>query len=158
MANEQSEANVVNTRPTAGFWLLIGLGYAVCLGLGLAFPMLGRMTARLNLLVNMLGYILAGLAMIGAAFFLSLMICRVRLPYVWWMHRILGQDVSEFDGVFFVGGNVDRLSSQARSKVFSADDALSRWDIVFGVMIFALTLVHGAVAYVSHAALRMMLT
>ena len=106
-------------------------------------------------LSSVLGYILAGLAMIGASFSLALMICRVKLPYVWWMHRILGQDVSEFDGVFFVGGNVDRLSSAARSKVFSADDALSRWDIVFGVMIFGLTLVHGGAAYASHALLKM---
>jgi hypothetical protein len=155
MQNERSDESAAIPRPSLLFWVLVGIAYAVCLGLGLAFPMLGRMTARLNLLVNMLGYILAGLAMIGASFFLALMICRMKLPYVWWMHRILGQDVSEFDGVFFVGGSVDRLSSQARSKVFSADDALSRWDIIFGVMIFGLTLVHGGAAYVSHALLKM---
>src|SRR5262245_54545325 len=155
MENERPDAPTVHPRPSILFWVLVGLAYAVCLGLGLAFPMLGRTTAKLNLLVNMLGYILAGLAMIGASFFLALMICRLKLPYVWWMHRVLGEDVSEFDGVFFVGGNVDRLSSSARSKVFSADDALSRWDIIFGVMNVVLILIHGGLAYGAHTLLKM---
>jgi len=153
-----SEQAWVGARPTSVlFWLLLGLAYVVLLGLGLTFPMLGRMSGRLNMLLNMLGYILAGVAMIGASFFLALMISRVKLPYVWWMHRVLGENVSEFDGIFFVGGDVKRLSKEAQKKVFSAEDALSRWDIIFGVMMTVLILAHGAAAYASHAFLKMMM-
>ena len=152
-----AEAARPEGQPSALFWLLLGVTYAVLLALGLAFPLLGRMTARLNMLVNMLGYILAGLAMIGASFFLALMICRVKLPYVWWMHRILGEDVSEFEGVFFVGTSVKRLSASAQKKVFSAEDTMSRWDILFGVLTSGLILLHGAAAYASHALLKMLL-
>ena len=67
-------------RPSLGFWLGMAAGYAPLLALGLVLPLLGRLTERPNFLVNMLGYALAALAMIGAASLLALMICRVRLP------------------------------------------------------------------------------
>src|SRR5262249_23973982 len=130
-------------RPPLRFWLGLSLAYLVLVALGLVFPVLGRATGRLTLWVNMLGYVLSGIAMIGAAFCLSLMICRVRLPYVWWLHRVQGLDVSEYDGVYFVGGSVDGVSEGARSKVFSADDARSRWDITFGVITTVLAVLHG---------------
>lgn len=143
--------------PTWRFWLPMGLAYALLLGLGLTLPLLGRATPRLNMLMNMLGYVLSGLTMLGASFFLALMICRVALPGVWWLQRVRGVDVSEFDGVYFVGGSVKRLSDSARSRVFSADDKMNRWDITFGILITGLTLAHGAAAFVSHAVLTALL-
>lgn len=150
-------ADALESTPTWRFWLFMGLAYALLLGLGLTLPLLGRATVRLNMLVNMLGYVLSGLAMLGASFLLALMVCRVALPGVWWLQRVRGVDVSEFDGVYFVGGSVKRLSEGARSRVFSADDKMSRWDITFGILITGLTLIHGAAAFVSHAVLSALL-
>jgi hypothetical protein len=147
----------LETAPTWRFWLPMGTAYALLLGVGLVLPLLGRTTSRLNLLVNMLGYVLSGLAMLAASLFLALMICRVALPGAWWLQRVRGVEVSEFDGVYFIGGRVKRLSDGARSKVFSAEDRLSRWDIAFGILVTVLTLAHGAVAFASHAILTVLL-
>jgi hypothetical protein len=140
-------------RPSLRFSLGMTAGYAPLLALGLLLPLLGRLSGRPNFLVNMLGYALATLVMIGASFLLALMICRVRLPYVWWMHRVLGKDVKEFQGIFFVGGSVERLSEQEHNAVFSADEGMQRWDIVFGLLTLALAVPHGIAAIVARSLL-----
>ncbi len=140
-------------RPSLRFWLGMAAGYAPLLALGLLLPLLGRLTERPNFIVNMLGYALSTLAMIGASFLLALLICRVRLPYVWWMQRVLGKDVNEFQGIFFVGGAVEGLSEQEQNAVFSADEKMQRWDIVFGLLILALAVPHGIAAIGARALL-----
>ncbi len=140
-------------RPSAGFWIGTGAGWAVLVALGLVLPLLGRLSTHPNFLLNMLGYALAALAMICAAALLALMICRVRLPQAWWMHRVLGRNVNEFQGLFFVGGRIEGLSEQAHNAVFSAEEHMHRWDIAFGLTTMVLIFPHGGAAILARSLL-----
>jgi hypothetical protein len=120
--------------------------YAPLVALGLVLPLLGRLTERPNFLVNMLGFALAALAMIGASALLALTICRVRLPYVWWVHRVRGVAVNELEGIFFVGGSIEGISEKVHNAVFSPEETMHRWDIAFGLLVLALLVPHGIAA------------
>ena len=125
------------------FWVIGSLVYAATAAAGLgiagAIPLLSQPSGLLLVPI----YAVALAVLVGAAFVLTLMIARLVFPRYWWLGQVLGQDVFEVQGVFFVGLRLSRLPSKVRRLLFGAGERLRRWDAAFGLIWLLLIVLHG---------------
>jgi tetratricopeptide (TPR) repeat protein len=87
-------------------------------------------------------YALAGCAIVAATFMACLIASKALFPQYWWMGQVLGQDIFEFDGVYFVGVRLSRVPNRLQRILFSADERFRWWDMMFGLMFLVLLVPH----------------
>ncbi len=139
------------------FWWIASLSYAATLLAGLLLPA-GTVLARQGSWTNLiLFYGLTAVAMGIAAFLLTLMSSRLLFPQYWWLGQVLGEDVYELHGVYFVGVRLSRVPSRLQRLVFGANEKFRRWDLAFGLIWLLLVTGHGLAALTSHRMLQIYL-
>jgi len=139
------------------FWWIASLSYAAALLAGLLLPagtILVRQGSWTNLIVF---YGLTAVAMGIAAFLLTLMSSRILFPQYWWIGQVLGEDVYELHGVYFVGVRLSRVPSRLQRLIFGANEKFRRWDLAFGLVWLVLVIGHGLGAMTSHRMLELYL-
>lgn len=126
------------------FWLVTLPLYAVLLAAGLAAPglVIWRGEPMQWADFALLG---GGVALlVVATLLLTFLLARLLMPVYWWLSQVKGEDVFEFDGVYFIGLRVDpeRVPNRVQRMVFSADEGMRRWNLWFGVLFLVLLLPH----------------
>src|SRR5262245_24752603 len=74
-------------------------------------------------------YIMTGFGILLATFMACLMASKLLFPQYWWMGQVLGQDIFEFDGVYFVGLRLSRVPTRIQRILFNPDDRFRWWDM-----------------------------
>ncbi|HEX7926999.1 MAG TPA: tetratricopeptide repeat protein, partial [bacterium] len=124
------------------FWLISG---AVYLGF-----LLGHLLLPVAALWNRQGFtvftgilvVLTALAIFLSTFMVCLMAGKLLFPQYWWMGQVLGQDIFEFDGVYFVGVRLSRVPTRIQRILFNADERFRWWDLMFGLMFLVVLVPH----------------
>jgi hypothetical protein len=125
------------------FWFVAPLFYLGTLAVGLVIP------ATLVLMHHPSGlrvatmYTLTALVLGLAAAILALMVAKVLFPNFWWLGQVMGQDVYELQGVYFVGLRLSRVPVRLQRLVFGAGEKFRRWDVAFGLIWLLLIGMHG---------------
>ena len=125
------------------FWVIAPLIYASTLAAGLAAPAVIVFLRQPSPLQVGLLYSFALLTLAGASFALTLMAARLLFPHYWWLGQVLGEDVYELEGVYFVGVRVSQVPDRLQRMVFGAGEKFRRWDVAFGLIWLLLLVVHG---------------
>ncbi len=131
------------------FWLGTVFVYIVLLGLGFGLPVLGLLDRGAAGLAGSMN-LLAGAALLVAPIALGLMVAKLLFPDYWWAGQILGRDVYQFDGVFFVGVRATRQRSRLYRLLFGVDERMRRWDVVFGLLLLVLIFPHLLGGFTAH--------
>jgi tetratricopeptide (TPR) repeat protein len=139
------------------FWIAAPLIYAGTVAGGLVIPATIAFMHHPSLLRVGSLYALALVILAGAAFTLTLMAARLLFPSYWWLGQVMGQDVYELQGVYFIGIRLTRVPARLQRLVFGADEKFRRWDIAFGLIWLLLILIHGLAASTSRREIEGML-
>ncbi len=124
------------------FWLISLAIYAGFLATELLLPVAALWNRQGLTTLTILFYSLIAVAIVCATFMACLMAAKALLPQYWWMGQILGQDIFEFEGVYFVGLRLSRVPNRIQRLLFSPDERLRWWDIMFGLMFLVLLVPH----------------
>ena len=87
-------------------------------------------------------YILAILMMVLASIFFCLIWSRLLFPKYWWMGQVVGKDVFEYEGIYFLGLRLSRIPTRLQRMLFGVDDQMRNWDLVYGVMVLIMLAPH----------------
>jgi hypothetical protein len=124
------------------FWLISFALYAGFLATQLLLPV-AALWNRQGLDALAIGlYVLTAVAICFATALACLMAAKALFPQYWWMGQILGQDIFEFDGVYFLGLRLSRVPSRLQRLLFGADERFRWWDMMFGLMFLVLLVPH----------------
>lgn len=136
------------------FWWIAPLLYICTLTMGLLLPGGTILTGQGGWLTLILWYGLTAAVMAFAAFMLTLMASKVLFPHYWWLGQVLGEDVYELEGVYFVGVRLARVPTRLQRLVFGAGERFRRWDLAFGLIWLLLVIAHGMGAMTADRALE----
>ena len=125
------------------FWAIAPSIYAGTLAAGLAAPGAIALLRQPGTVKVGLLYAFALLAWAGASFVLTLMVSRLLFPHYWWLGQVVGEDVYELQGVFFVGVRMAQVPDRLQRMVFGAGEKFRRWDAAFGLIWLLLIVMHG---------------
>jgi tetratricopeptide (TPR) repeat protein len=132
------------------FWLIGGGVYLGFLAAQLLLPMIALWNRQgLDTLAVAL-FVLTAAAVVLATFTACLMASKALFPQYWWMGQVLGQDIFQFDGVYFIGLRLSRVPSRLQRLLFGADEQFRRWDMLFGLMFLVLLVPHTLAAVTAY--------
>ena len=77
-----------------------------------------------------------------AALMLGLIFVRSIFPQYWWEGQVAGNDVFEFDGVYFKGLRLTRIPNRLQRILFGVDERMRKWDLLFGLFFLVLMAPH----------------
>ena len=123
-------------------WALPGILYVFFMAIGLGLPWLVILKRQPIQFFDLLLYAGAILALVAAVFMMTLIFARILFPTYWWLGQIVGKDVFEYDGVYFMGLRLSRIPNRIQRILFGVDDQMRRWDLVYGVMFLVLLVPH----------------
>jgi len=138
------------------WWISLAI-YAAALAAGLLLPGVILVIHQPNFLQGFLIYSATALIMGSAALCLTLMLARVLFPEFWWIGQVLGQDVFEIQGVYFMGLRLTRVPDRLQRLLFGVGEKFRRWDAAFGIAWLLLLILHGLSAIASQQALSSLL-
>lgn len=139
------------------FWWIVLSLYAAALAAGLMTPGLILLIPQPGFLDQFLVYGLSAVFMAGAALCLTLVCARVLFPQFWWIGQVLGRDIFEIQGVYFMGLRLTRVPDRLQRLVFGVGEKFRRWDAAFGAAWLLLAILHGMGAVTSQLALSSLL-
>ena len=120
------------------FWLLSVPSYVFLLAAGLGAPALVIMKRAPLQMTDVLIYGGATAALVGATILLTLIFAKIFFPAYWWLGQVVGQDVFEFEGVYFLGLRLTRVPTRLQRMLFGMDDQIRTWDLVYGLLFLVL--------------------
>lgn len=123
-------------------WVVPGVLYVLFMAIGLGGPWLVILKRQPLQIIDLLIYAGAVVALVGAVFVLTIIVARIFFPTYWWLGQVVGKDVFEFDGVYFMGLRLSRIPTRVQRILFGVDDQMRRWDLVYGVVFMVLLVPH----------------
>lgn len=139
------------------FWWISLSVYGAALAAGLLLPGAMLLIHQPTFAQWLLVYGLTALVLGTAALCLTLMLARVLFPEFWWIGQVLGRDVFEIQGVYFMGLRLTRVPDRLQRLVFGVGEKFRRWDAAFGAAWLLLAILHGLGAVTSQQALATLL-
>ncbi len=138
------------------WWIALSL-YAAALVAGLLMPGVILLIRQPSFLQGFLVYGLTAVIVGAAALCLTLMCSRALFPEFWWIGQVLGQDMFEIQGVYFMGLRLTRVPDRLQRLVFGVGEKFRRWDAAFGATWLLLAILHGMGAATAQQALASLL-
>lgn len=123
-------------------WAVPGFLYVLFMAVGLGAPWLVILKRQPFQLIDLLIYAGAVVALVAAVFMMNLIVARIFFPTYWWLGQIVGRDVFEYEGIYFMGLRLSRVPTRIQRILFGVDDQMRRWDLVFGVVFLVLLVPH----------------
>ena len=121
---------------------LMMVGYVVLAAGAFASPALIFLHDLPHGTTDFLYFLLITLLTLLAVLILSLALARASFPIVWWKAQVLGEDVYEFEGVYFSGIRLNRVPNRLQRIVFGVDEKMRKWDMLYGLLFVAFLVPH----------------
>ena len=116
--------------------------YGSLLLVGFALPAVIVMRRQPMSWLDLVVFSSSGVALVAAAFTISLFVSRMLFPEYWWMGQVQGKDVFELEGVYFIGLRISRVPTRLQRLLFGADERLRRWNLLMGVFFMVALIPH----------------
>ena len=123
-------------------WAIPGFLYVLLMAVGLGGPWWVILKRQSFQLIDLLIYAGAVVALLVAVFMMTLIVARIFFPTYWWLGQIVGKDVFEYEGIYFMGLRLSRVPNRIQRILFGVDDQMRRWDLVYGVVFLVLLVPH----------------
>ncbi|MEE8434585.1 MAG: hypothetical protein V3S64_07340 [bacterium] len=123
-------------------WAIPGFLYLLFVAVGLGGPWLVILKRQPFQIIDLLIYAGAIVALVVAVFMMTLIVARLFFPTYWWLGQIVGKDVFEYDGIYFMGLRLSRVPNRIQRILVGVDDQMRRWDLVYGVIFLVLLVPH----------------
>ena len=123
-------------------WAIPGFLYVLLMAVRLGGPWWVILKRQSFQLIDLLIYAGAVVALVVAVFMMTLIVARIFFPTYWWLGQIVGRDVFEYEGIYFMGPRLSRVPNRIQRILFGVDDQMRRWDLVYGVVFLVLLVPH----------------